>query len=68
MIHTFIQPNMERLIEDIREGKLDYPLTKPEDSQVLVSVREIRIWQAVDIVVGGVVLGVAIAQLGAASG
>ncbi len=63
VIHTFIQPNMERLIEDIREGKLDYPLTKPEDSQVLVSVREIRIWQAVDIVVGGVVLGVAIAQL-----
>lgn len=63
VIHTFIQPNMERLIEDVREGKLDYPLTKPEDSQVLVSVREIRIWQAVDIVVGGIVLGVAVAQL-----
>jgi ABC-2 type transport system permease protein len=63
VIHTFIQPNMERLIDDVREGKLDYQLTKPEDSQVLVSVREIRIWQAVDIVVGGIVLGVAVAQL-----
>src|ERR671917_1528542 len=49
-IKTYIQPNMTRLIEDVREGKLDYALTKPEDAQVLVSVREVRIWQVVDLV------------------
>ena len=38
-------------------------LTKPEDSQLLVSVREVRIWQAVDVIVGAVVLAFAIAQL-----
>ncbi|MEA2619764.1 MAG: viologen exporter family transport system permease protein, partial [Chloroflexota bacterium] len=49
VIRTAIQPNMERLMTDVRQGTLDFVLTKPEDSQVLVSVREFRIWQAVDI-------------------
>ena len=68
IINTAIQPNMERLMTDVREGTLDYILTKPEDAQVMISVREFRIWQAVDIVVGGVVLGVALAQTQASIG
>jgi ABC-2 type transport system permease protein len=68
VIRTAIQPNMERLMTDVRQGTLDFVLTKPEDAQVLVSVREFRIWQAVNVVVGGVVLAVAIAQLQAGVG
>lgn len=56
VIRLAIQPNMLRLIEDIREGTLDYALTKPEDAQLLVSVREFRLWQGVDLLVGGAVL------------
>ena len=63
IIGTIIQPNMIRLMEDVRQGTLDFVLTKPEDSQVLVSVREFRIWQAIDAIVGVVVLGIAIGQL-----
>jgi len=63
IIRTTIQPNMTRLIEDVRQGTLDYALTKPEDGQMLVSVRDIRLWQGVDIIIGLIVLGVAIAQL-----
>jgi ABC-2 type transport system permease protein len=63
IIKTSIQPNMTRLIEDVREGKLDFALTKPEDAQVLVSVREVRIWQAVDIVSGLIVLAVGLTQI-----
>lgn len=63
LIRTAIQPNMERLMSDVREGTLDYALTKPADSQVLVSVREVRIWQTVDIVTGLIVLLVAVSQL-----
>jgi viologen exporter family transport system permease protein len=63
LIRSTIQPNMTRLMEDVQKGTLDYALTKPEDSQVLVSVREVRIWQAVDVLVGLIVLGVAVAQL-----
>jgi ABC-2 type transport system permease protein len=62
-IKTYIQPNMMRLIEDVRDGKLDYALTKPEDAQVLVSVREVRIWQVVDVVSGLVVLAVGLSRI-----
>lgn len=65
LVRSVIQPNMQRLLEDIRMGTLDYVLTKPEDGQVLVSVREVRVWQAADVVVGAVVLVVALVQLGA---
>jgi viologen exporter family transport system permease protein len=62
-IKTYIQPNMMRLIDDVREGKLDYTLTKPEDSQMLVSVREVRIWQVVDLVSGTVVLAFGLSRI-----
>ena len=63
VIRAAIQPNMERLMDEIREGTLDYALTKPADSQLLVSVREFRLWTLVDIVVGVIVLLVALSQL-----
>lgn len=59
LIQTVIQPNMERLMGEVQDGTLDYALTKPEDSQLIVSVREIRIWQAVDVITGFIVLTVA---------
>lgn len=63
LIGALIQPNMERLRNDIREGTFDFVLTKPDDVQVLSSVREVRIWRFVDFIVGSAVLGVAIRQL-----
>jgi ABC-2 type transport system permease protein len=68
IIATFIQPNMERLMQDVREGTLDFVLTKPEDAQVLVSIREVKIWQAVDVLVGLVVLGFGVARIQASIG
>jgi ABC-2 type transport system permease protein len=68
VIGMVIQPNMVRLMEDIRRGSLDFVLTKPEDPQVLVSVRDIQIWQAVDGLTGAIVIVVAVAQLGGAVG
>ena len=64
VIRTFIQPNMMQLMEDVQQGTLDYALTKPEDAQVLVSVRTFRIWQSVDIVSGLILLAVGINGLG----
>jgi len=64
VIRALIQPNMMRLTEDVRQGKLDYALTKPVDAQVLVSVREVQVWQAVDIVTGAIVIAVALVRLG----
>ena len=63
LIQMTIQPNMARLMEEIQEGTFDYALTKPADAQVLASVREVRIWQMVDLVIGLIVLGAAVVQL-----
>lgn len=63
LIKTSIQPNMERLMGDVQQGTLDYALTKPADSQILISVREVRIWQTVDFVMGLLVLLYAVLQL-----
>lgn len=64
LIRALVQPNMLRLMDEVRDGKLDYALTKPVDAQVLVSVRQVEVWQAVDIVAGAVVLLVALTRLG----
>lgn len=63
VVSTFVQPNMQKLMEDIRLGTLDYTLTKPADAQVLVSVRHLYLWHALDIVLGAGVVVVALTQL-----
>lgn len=63
VIRSAIQPNMERLMNDVLNGTLDFALTKPADAQALVSVREFRFWQLTDVLVGLVVIGVAVTQL-----
>jgi ABC-2 type transport system permease protein len=65
---ALIAPNMTRLMTDVQMGTLDFALTKPVDAQLLVSVRESRIWQGTQILTGAVVLGVAIARLDASVG
>jgi ABC-2 type transport system permease protein len=60
-IHAFIQPNMQQLMQDVQQGTLDYALTKPEDAQLLISVRMVRMWQVVEIVSGVILLFVGLA-------
>ena len=62
-INLVIAPSMQRFMEDVRQGTLDFTLTKPEDSQVLVSVKQVQIWKLVDVAMGLAVLGIALGQL-----
>ena len=63
VIHASVQPNMERLTDEVRDGKLDFALTKPADSQLLISLRELRLWQLVDVASGAIVAGVGVSRL-----
>ncbi|HVR31874.1 MAG TPA: ABC-2 family transporter protein [Acidimicrobiia bacterium] len=56
VIRTFVAPNMYRLMEDVAEGTLDYALTRPADSQLMVSVRQFSVWSAIDIIMGVLVV------------
>lgn len=53
-----IQPSMEKLIEDVTGGTLDFVLTKPEEAQVLVNVNQVRVWRIVDVAAGVVIIAV----------
>ena len=64
IIGFVIEPNMARLNDDVRQGTLDLILTKPADAQLLVSVREFRVWSLTDVLVGIVVPGYGLIQLG----
>ena len=65
-LKTFVVPNMWRLIQDVEEGTLDYTLTRPADSQLLVSVREVSIWSVIDVVLGFGVIMWAVSRMTAA--
>jgi ABC-2 type transport system permease protein len=64
IIELVIQPGMEQFIESVRDGTLDFTLTKPEDAQLLVSIRRVNIWSLMDIVLGLGVLAFALVRLG----
>jgi len=55
---------MAELIEAVREGTLDFTLTKPEDAQLLVSIRRVNIWKLTDVGLGAGVLATALLRLG----
>ena len=64
VIKALVQPNMLKLVEDIREGTFDFVLVRPADALLLASVRQVSFWKLVDVVVGIGVVGVAIARPG----
>ena len=60
----FIEPNLSRLSEYVRLGTLDYILTKPVDSQFLVSLRRIGVYNWVDPIMGMGLVVLALRQSG----
>jgi ABC-2 type transport system permease protein len=68
LINFIIQPSMQRLMEDVRLGTLDFTLTKPEDSQLLVSARQVQVWKLIDVALGIGVLAYALVRLGTSIG
>jgi ABC-2 type transport system permease protein len=64
LINMLIIPGLERLIDDIHLGSLDFLLTKPQDAQLLVSIRQLHVWQSIDFLLGAGTVLAALSQLG----
>jgi len=65
LISLVIQPSMSALIDSVRDGTLDFILTKPEDAQLLVSIQRMAIiWSLLDMLMGTGVLVTALVRLG----
>ncbi len=65
---AFLDPNLQRLTDGVRLGTLDHLLTRPVDSQVLVSLRHVDMHNLVDPLLGMVLVGVGLAVDGAGVG
>jgi ABC-2 type transport system permease protein len=64
LIGMVVQPSLQRFMDDVRTGALDFVLTKPPDAQALVSIRQVEVWKVVDVAVGVGLLGLAVRDLG----
>jgi ABC-2 type transport system permease protein len=63
LIQAVIKPAMVQFMEEVADGKLDYVLARPVDAQLLVSIRAVKFWPGVDVLVGAVVMVVGAVQL-----
>lgn len=52
MIGLFIAPNMRMIMEDVRDGRLDFALIKPIHVQFYTSVRRLAFWRVTDVILG----------------
>ena len=52
LIEMFIAPNMRQIMEQVRQGTLDFVLLKPVSSQFLATLRQVNIWRVVNVLVG----------------
>lgn len=64
LIGVVIQPSLTQFIESVRDGTLDFVLTKPEDAQLLASIQRVEIFELIDVALGFGVLITALVRLG----
>ena len=62
-IEAVLQPNMSRIIEQIRLGTFDFVLIKPVNSQFMASLRSLSIWKLADILIGAGICIYALARM-----
>jgi ABC-2 type transport system permease protein len=65
-VAAFLRPNTQKIIEMVREGTLDFVLTKPVNSQFMASLRYAQLFYLVDMAAGAGIVAVAFARLGRA--
>lgn len=53
---TFLAPNLNRIVQQVQDGTLDFVLLKPISSQFWLSSRTISPWGLPDLLFGGLVL------------
>jgi ABC-2 type transport system permease protein len=51
-MQAFLQPNISEIGSHIRNGTMDFILTKPVNSQFLASMRTVVFWRLVDVALG----------------
>lgn len=61
---TFLVPNLNRIVDRVQQGTLDFVLLKPISSQFWLSCNTVSPWGLPDIIFGGLLVGYAGRRLG----
>jgi len=61
---TFLSPNLNKIVQQVQQGTLDFVLLKPISSQFWLSTRTLSPWGLPDLIFGLVLIGYAGQQLG----
>jgi len=61
--NTLLTPNLNRIVQQVEDGTLDFVLLKPMDSQFWVSLRQLSPWGLPDVVFGFSILVYAFVQV-----
>jgi ABC-2 type transport system permease protein len=64
IIQALFQPNVQKIIEMVRVGTLDFVLTKPVNSQFLASLRYSQWYGLVDVAAGSAIIIIALSRMG----
>jgi len=60
----FLVPNLNRIVEQVEQGTLDFVLLKPISSQFWLSIRTVSPWGIPDVIFGGLIIVYAGVRLG----
>jgi ABC-2 type transport system permease protein len=52
LIEMFIAPNMREIMNQVRQGTLDFVLMKPVSAQFMATFRTLNVWRIVNVLVG----------------
>ncbi len=61
---TFLVPNLNRIVDRVQQGTLDFVLLKPISSQFWLSTHTVSPWGIPDVIFGGVLIAYAGGRLG----
>lgn len=52
VVSFVIRPSLQNLTKEVRMGTLDFVLLKPQDAQLMTSIKQFAIWQVIDMMLG----------------
>lgn len=64
LIRAVILPNMFALVQDVQDGAFDAVLVMPADEQLVVSTRELSVWDLSGVLIGGAVVAYGASRVG----
>jgi ABC-2 type transport system permease protein len=68
LIEMFIAPNMREIMNQVRQGTLDFVLLKPAPAQFIATFRTLNIWRVVNVLIGAGLAIYTVTRLGLSIG